>query len=83
MNNFTIETYPPMFSDYDNYIENEDYDDTIRVFSVPKQWAVDWIKHSGYTLDEFLQEYTWDETYEMYEDANSEAVIISEWIEER
>lgn len=80
---FTIETYPPMMSDYENQIENPDYDDTIRVFSVPKPWVMKWLNQNDYTLDEFMSTYTWDDTFRMYEDATAEKVIISEEIKDR
>lgn len=80
---FTIETYPPMFSDYGNHVENEEYDDTLLWFSVPKQWALKWITADGTTFDEFMSTYTWDMTFEMYQDATAEKVIISEEIKDR
>lgn len=74
-----IETYPDMMIDYEECIENPDYDSTIRVFKVSKSWAVEWIRERyGMTYDEFMEEYDWDMTWEMYSDACSDRVLISE-----
>ena len=42
-NTETFYTYPDVFSDADCTIENEEYDDTCKMFTVPQSWAVDWI----------------------------------------
>lgn len=79
-----IETYPDMMSDYENDIENPDYDSTIRVIKVPMSWAVKWIDETyEMTYDEFMEEYDWDMTYEMYESAVSDGVLIGETIVNR
>lgn len=83
-NEFTIETYPDMMLDYENDIENPSYDDTIRVFSVPRDWAMEWISQKdGRSFDEFMSEYTWDNTYAMYCDSIREGMLIGEHIEPR
>ena len=70
-----------MLVDYDKGIENENYDNEIRVFSVPMQWALNYIsKHLHMTLDEFKNEYTWDDTWQMYEMALDEEEIVSNTI---
>lgn len=83
MDEFVIETYPPMLSDYDNDVENENYDNEIRVFAVPRDWALKWILDFGMTLEDWLDDYTWDDTFQMYSDAVSEEVLIRETIEPR
>ena len=76
-----IETYPDMFTDYDNGIENENYDNEIRVLSVPMWWALGYIsKYLHMTLDEFKNEYDWDMSWQMYEMAVSENEIVSDTI---
>ena len=84
MNTVTYETYPDMFTDYEELIENENYDDEIRFFEVPEEWAYGWTKEHGFTgLDEFNNEYTWDITYDMWEDAKAKSILISEHIDSR
>ena len=81
---YTYETYPPMFSDYENDIENENYDNEMRMFTVPAYWGIKWMREEAeMTKAEFDTEYTWDDTFSMYEDACREGVIINEWIELR
>ena len=82
--NVTYETYPDMFTDHENLIENENYDDEIRFFEIPEEWADGWAKEHGFTgLDEFNNEYTWDITYDMWEDAKAKGILISEHIDSR
>lgn len=80
----TFETYSDMFTDYDEYIENENYDDEERVFTVPKDWAIIWIRENcEMSLEEFLDEYTSDDTNDMYCAAILDDVLIEEHIEAR
>ena len=80
----TFDTYPDMFLDYEEHIENENYDNETRVFEVPEVWALKWIsKKAPWDVPEFWDEYTWDETYGMYEDAIRDNVLIAEHIESR
>ena len=75
----TFETYPDMLSDYETGTENENYDDELRVFTVPKEWAVGWIRDTwNMDLDKFLEVYTWDDTYQMYLYAMYGQVILEE-----
>lgn len=77
-------TYPPMFEDYERDIENAEYDNQLRAFEVPVWWAVDFIFLTWrMSLEAFLNEYTWDDTYEMYEQAIADDAIVSEEIIER
>lgn len=74
----TYGTYPDMFTDYENMVENEDYDVQMREITVPTAWAKEWVKdHCDMTLDEYENEYTWDDSIQMYEDAKAEGVLIS------
>lgn len=80
----SFETYTDMYLDYERSIENEEYDNEMRIFVVPKHWAVDFVFiHYMMSLDDFLNEYTWDESYEMYTSALIDTVIVSEGILER
>lgn len=84
MQTVTFETYAPMFIDYEDYIENENYDNEIRVFSVPKALAVDWIFiHYRMGYEDFLNEYTWDDTFNMFGDAIKDKVLVNCDIEDR
>lgn len=74
----TLATYPDMFLDNDCKVENENYDNEFREFTVPLGWAVEWMQSEcNQTLDEFLNEYTWDETIQMYDDARHQNVLCS------
>lgn len=76
-----FDTYPDMFTDYENLIENENYDYEHRVFEVPRDWALEWISKNARYDDGFWNEYTYDDTFQMYEDACKAGVLISEAIE--
>ena len=81
---YTYETYPPMFTGYDAGIENENYDHELRVFAVPADWAIKWMRDEvGMTKEEFDAEYDWDGTCAMHEAATLAGVVLMEWIEER
>lgn len=75
----TLETYPPM--------DREDYDYTMRVFTVPYSWLSGEFKVDNFgvfDLDFFLtNEYTWDDTQFLYERATTDKVIVHEQIIER
>ena len=79
------DTYPPMMSDYENCIENENYDNEILWFCVPDEWAFEYIvQETDYNgFEDFEAEYTWDDTLQMYECALRDGVLISEEIKER
>lgn len=80
----TLDTYPDMFLDNDCNVENENYDNELREFTVPLNWAVEWIKSECHqTLDEFMDEYTWDETIQMYDAAMHQNVLCASKIVER
>lgn len=77
-------TYPPMMEDYERGIENVEYDHQLRSFEVPVWWAVDFIFITWrMSLEEFLEVYTWDDTYDMYEQAYNDGIIVREEIIER
>ena len=83
MNTMTFETYPDMMIDYERNIENEHYDEQLRYFTVPDKWGNEWIEkwlqENGHDPDGgFENRYTWDDTYQMYEDAINAGVVISE-----
>lgn len=80
-----FDTYPNMTNDDGS--ENLDYDNTLKLFTVPAIWAMVWIKkwtaQEGMTVDQFKDWYDWDDTLRMYEDAHRADMIISERIAER
>jgi len=50
-----------------------------RTFTVEKRWAKKWLKeNTDYTLKEFLAEYTWDDTEQLYYDAIGDKKVIWE-----
>ena len=80
----TYDTYSDMFTDDKHMIENENYDNEIRWFEVPEEWANKWVKEHGFSgFEEFDNEYTWDDSIQMYEDAKAEGVLISTEIDQR
>lgn len=80
----TFDTYPPLMLNYESEEENPDYDDTVAVFTVNKDWAINWItQYCETSLENFMDTYIWDETFDMYCAASSDGVIISEGIEKR
>ena len=74
-----LETYPDMFSDYEKSVENENYDDTSRVFEIPSEFFNSIVD----CAENFFDTYTWDESEQIYNLALSENKIISEKIVER
>jgi hypothetical protein len=79
-----FETYPPMFSDYEGRIENENYDDEVLVFVVPEEWCKNWIqKNCNCSVCEFFETWDWDDGNNMWTDAHRDGVLIAEWIELR
>lgn len=81
----TLETYPPMFTV--DGCENPFYDEELTEFTVPYRWLSELYQEepSGdFDLDFFLtNEYTWDDTYSIYERAKADEVIVKERIVSR
>lgn len=75
METITFGTYPPLTLD-DGSV-NENYDDELREFEVPKEWVTRWLD-GAITLEEFLDTYTWDESYFLYQDAIADHAVISD-----
>ncbi len=84
MSTAEFETYAPMFTDYETYTENPDYDDQLTVFEVPLEWAEQWVVSNGFkSMRDFFDNYIWDDTYQMYGEALAQKTVISERIIER
>lgn len=90
MATISFDTYPDMMKDYERGIENDNYDNELRIFTVPEAWAAGWIKQFFYEVelddlgyDYFETVYSWDDTYQMYSDAHAAGVLIEEHIEPR
>ena len=82
MKTVTYDTYPDVFTDYESLIENENYDNETRFIEIPEAWAKEWVVKNGFpTLDSFNLEYTYDTTWQMFDDATAEGVLVSERIE--
>lgn len=74
-----FETYPPFYNNYETGEFNENYDNELVVFTVPTDWCERWVKRNrNMELYDFLQEYTWDDTEAMLNDASIADVILSE-----
>ena len=77
----TLDTYPDSFNSLEEFIECEDYDNEVRYFTIPMSWLADYVLHTWYMeLDQFFKECTWDDTWQLYEMAKAEGVLISERI---
>ena len=77
METIVLYTYPPMT--LDDGSANENYDNEIREFEVSKEWVARWLD-GAITLEEFLDTYTWDESYFLYQDAIADQAVISDVI---
>lgn len=81
MKTVEFETYPDMFL-ADGETENPDYDYTLRYFEIPYDYAASFVSNEwDITYNEFLETYTWDDTYVLYCAADADKVIIKESIE--
>lgn len=85
---FEIDTYPDCTNA--DGTENINYDYQTKWFSVPEAWAKEWINNLNgeedlekVDFEYFKNEYTWDDTLQMYYDACSDGVLIEEHIEAR
>lgn len=82
--NVGFDTYPPLMSDYDHHIENDDYDNQYRWFTVPRKWAEEFVQEVFHmSLAEFEDTYTWDDTDWMYNQALLEFEVVSDEILQR
>lgn len=82
MKTVVFETYPDMV--LDDGTENLDYDYTLRYFEIPYNYAVNVINNDlEMTYDEFLETYTWDDTWDLYCAASADKAIINEEIDLR
>ena len=70
----TLDTYPSM--------DREDYDEVVRLFTIPYAYLSEVYRESdfgSFDLDYFLcNEYTWDDTLRIYEEAYMDKVIVHE-----
>ena len=61
---------------YGKYDEKTDNQEQL-FFCVPKKWAEDWLSaYDGRKLIQFLDEYTWDDTEQMYADAKRNGQLL-------
>lgn len=81
----TLETYPPMRNEDGS--ENRGYDYEMRIFTVPFQWLYEEFNRDNFGTasleDLLLNEYTWDDTFFLYERATTDEVIVHEQIVNR
>lgn len=74
-------TYSEVFSDFEDYVENADYDSELIQFSVPVNWAVDYIFiHFRMGIEDFMNGYDFDDTLEMMECAEAEGIDVQQKI---
>ena len=69
----TFYTYPPVFNDDET--ENEDYDSQATVFTVRRDWYEDWCRIVGENPEEFMKNYTYDDTIQMLDCAISDGAL--------
>ena len=53
--------------------------DVVVYFTVPREWAEKWVEDNApeyESLEDFFDNYIWDESYSMYESAVEDGVII-------
>ena len=63
-----------------DYVDEENDDQAELFFIVPKNWLWEYVKETEYkTLNNFLNEYTWDNSEPIYYEAKENNVIIKEW----
>lgn len=68
----------------DKHYDDDNYFDThIMLFEVPLDWVERYLEGIGYTIESFNDEYTWDDTWQMYESACVDDVIVYENVVER
>lgn len=63
-------------------------DQFCRVFTVPKDWLIDILERLdgfneqyGVDLENFLDNYCWDETWFIYKQAKCQGCLLKEWID--
>ena len=82
MDMLAYDTYPDMMKDYENGIENENYDNEVRIFTVERDWGEKWIfDNFKQDVEDFNTEYTWDDTFAMYEASIKDGTLIDAYIE--
>ena len=74
-------TYPNVFNDDDT--ENVNYDYELRSFEVPVPWFLEFILKEWESVEQFFDEFTYDDTWWIYEQAIITGNLISEKIVER
>jgi len=74
---FTFHTYADLLIDADTGEENELYDVTLREFTVPVDWFYRWVyEEDGRSWKDFINEYTWDDTLRMYDQALRDGAVM-------
>lgn len=74
-----MDIYSAETIEYRNTETEEMYEerDIVFRFYVPKEWAEKWCKENGYnSLEEFDEEYIWDDSWEMYIWAERDNIIL-------
>ena len=84
----TLDTYSDLR--FEDGSENTNYDLELREFTVPFRWVAEEFRFDNFgaeaecDLEYFLlEQYTWDDTFWLYERAAADGVIISERIVRR
>ena len=74
-----MEIYSADTIEYRDVSTDELYEerDVVFWFDVQKEWAENWCKENGYgSLEEFDNEYIWDNSWDMYCSAKEDNVVI-------
>ena len=77
-----LDTYPDLMN-RETGEENEEYDDTLRLFTVPTKWLASYLRKERMSMREFMSTYTWDDTYFLYKAALYDGVVLSDKIAPR
>lgn len=79
----TFYTYPDCYYSDGYKLTDEEYDNNLCSFRVPKDWLDKWLSAEGFTLEEFRRVFTYDSTYIMFQEAKADGVIIDKRLEPR
>ena len=77
----TFDSFPRTF--LEDGTENPNWDDELLLFTIPYYYFIQWLIDNDIDFDEFMDEYTWEDTYELYECADTDGKVIKEEVIER
>ena len=77
----TFDTFTNTF--FDDGTENPNWDDELRLFTIPYGYFIQWLIDNETDFDEFVYEYTWDDTCELFYCADADDKVVKEEVIER